>query len=127
MSQPGQTTSPTLQNEIAELMGEISFQKVILQSIDDSVKNREAAEREVRGEIKALESKLRALRRGGTTASQSSSSHREIPSSSNASSETNTSYRSTYEEHSPAPDPTYCMSPPSICFFLVDCAAPSRD
>jgi chromosome segregation ATPase len=55
-----------------ELIEEIAFQKVLLNSIDDSVQNREAAEDEVKEEIRELDSRLRALRRN-TKASQSSS------------------------------------------------------
>src|SRR3984885_13405471 len=47
-----------------ELMNEISFQKVLLSSIDDSVEDRDAAEDEVRTEIRRLENELRALKRG---------------------------------------------------------------
>lgn len=53
-------------------MSEIAFQKVLLSSIDDSVENRDEAEEEVRNEIKTLEKKLRALKRGTiSSASQS--------------------------------------------------------
>lgn len=65
-------SSTAAQQAMAELLSEITFQKVLLSSIDDSVGNRESAEREVRQEIKALESQLRSLRRGTTMASNSS-------------------------------------------------------
>ncbi|KAE9365444.1 hypothetical protein N431DRAFT_353892 [Stipitochalara longipes BDJ] len=53
------------------LLNELAFQKVLLNSIDDTVQNRDAAEEEVRGEIQALEKQIRDLRRGSTTASNS--------------------------------------------------------
>jgi hypothetical protein len=53
------------------LLNELAFQRVILNSIDDTVQNREAAEEEVRAEIRALEKQIRALKRGTTTASNS--------------------------------------------------------
>lgn len=53
-------------------MSEIAFQKVLLQSIDDSVENREEAEAEVRNEIRILEKQLQTLKRGtASSASQS--------------------------------------------------------
>ncbi|KUJ08350.1 uncharacterized protein LY89DRAFT_711734 [Mollisia scopiformis] len=75
MSQPMHPSSQAAQAEIQELINEISFQKVLLSSIDDSVQNREAAEDEVKEEIRQLEAQLRALRRSTTTtASQLTSS-----------------------------------------------------
>lgn len=53
------------------LLNELAFQRVILNSIDDTVQNREAAEEEVRAEIRSLEKQIRALKRGATTASNS--------------------------------------------------------
>jgi len=50
------------------LLNELAFQKVLLNSIDDTVQNREAAEEEVRAEIRALEKQIRELKRGTTTA-----------------------------------------------------------
>jgi uncharacterized coiled-coil protein SlyX len=53
------------------LLNELAFQKVLLNSIDDTVQNREAAEEDVRAEIRALEKQIRDLKRGSTTASNS--------------------------------------------------------
>ena len=53
------------------LLNELAFQKVLLNSIDDTVQNREAAEEEVRAEIRTLEKQIRDLKRGSTTASNS--------------------------------------------------------
>lgn len=53
------------------LLNELAFQKVLLNSIDDTVQNRDDAEEEVRGEIRALEKQIRELRRSSTTASNS--------------------------------------------------------
>ncbi len=79
MSQPQQAGSQASQQAINELIEEIAFQQVLLASIDGSVQNREAAEAEVREENRALESQLRALKRGTTTTASnsqlSSSSH----------------------------------------------------
>jgi uncharacterized coiled-coil protein SlyX len=50
------------------LLNELAFQKVLLNSIDDTVQNREAAEEEVRAEIRTLEKQIRDLKRGTTTA-----------------------------------------------------------
>lgn len=83
MSQSLPGSSQTMSAEIQELQHEIAFQEVLLESIDDTVVDREAAENEVKEEIRALESQLRALRRRTTTtASQSGSSQH--PSSSRA-------------------------------------------
>jgi len=73
MSQP-QQGSQASQIEIEELMSEITFQRTLLQSIDDSVENREEAEQEVREEIKALQKKLKALQRSTTVTASSSDS-----------------------------------------------------
>lgn len=59
-------------------MSEIAFQKVLLSSIDHTVENREAAEAEVRTEIKTLEKTLRSLKHGATTSASQST---QIPSS----------------------------------------------
>ena len=69
MSQQTQTqgASRASEQEIAELMNEIAFQKVLLASIDESVLDRSNAENEVRAEIKTLEKQLRDLKRRGTT------------------------------------------------------------
>jgi hypothetical protein len=84
MSQALGATPQANQRAIDALMEEIAFQKVLLDSIDDSVENREEAEDEVRAEIKTLEKQLRTLRRGpGTTKSASQSTT--IPSQSAAS------------------------------------------
>ncbi len=53
------------------LLSELAFQKVLLNSIDDTVQNRKAAEEEVRAEIRTLEKQIRDLKRGTTTASNS--------------------------------------------------------
>lgn len=64
-----------------ELMNELAFQKVLLSSIDNTVQNREAAESEVRAEIRSLEKQIRDLKRGATnTASQSGASTSSQPS-----------------------------------------------
>jgi uncharacterized coiled-coil protein SlyX len=52
------------------LLNELAFQKVLLSSIDDTVQNREAAEEEIRAEIRALEKQIRNLKRSTTAASQ---------------------------------------------------------
>lgn len=69
MSQPTHAATQALEEQIAGLMSEIAFQKVLLASIDDTVQNREAAEDEVRYEIKILEKQLRALRKPRTPTS----------------------------------------------------------
>ena len=56
--------SQATQEAVDDLMDEIRFQRVILSSIDDSVEDREAAEEEVRAEIKRLEKKMKILKRG---------------------------------------------------------------
>ncbi|TVY81741.1 putative ATP-dependent helicase [Lachnellula suecica] len=62
-----------VQREIEELQDELGFQRVMLRSIDDSVQDRENAEREVKQEIATIEKRLKMLKRGtGTTASKSS-------------------------------------------------------
>jgi hypothetical protein len=53
------------------LLNELAFQKVLLNSIDDTVQNRDVAEEEVRAEIRALEKQIRDIRRSSTTASNS--------------------------------------------------------
>jgi uncharacterized coiled-coil protein SlyX len=77
---------------ITELLDELSFQKALLNSLDDSVENQEEAEDEVRKEIKAIEKKIRDLRRGttstasdfaGPSASQDSQTLSSQPSSNN--------------------------------------------
>jgi len=73
MSQPQQGSQAT-QEEIAELESEISFQKVLLSSIDDSVEDREEAEQEVRKEIYRLQKQLKAARRGTIGAASTSQS-----------------------------------------------------
>ena len=47
-----------------ELAEEIEYQRVLLQSLDDSVEDREQAEAEIAAEIKRLERRLKALRAG---------------------------------------------------------------
>ena len=66
-----QAAASASEQEIAELMNEIAFQKVLLASIDDSVQDRANAESEVRAEIKTLEKQLRELKRRGTTSTAS--------------------------------------------------------
>lgn len=63
------------------LLNELAFQKVLLNSIDDTVQNREAAEEEARAEIRALEKQIRDLKRGSTTASNSQPSQNRSSSS----------------------------------------------
>lgn len=72
MSRSQQVASQASQAEIEDLIHEIAFQKVLLQSIDDSVENRESAETEVRAEIKRLEKRLKDLRRSATTTASNS-------------------------------------------------------
>jgi hypothetical protein len=60
-------TSQVPSDEAKELVNKIDFQKYLLTSIDDSVQNRETAENEVEGEIRKLESQLRALTHNTTT------------------------------------------------------------
>jgi uncharacterized coiled-coil protein SlyX len=68
MSQPQPpASSQATQDAIRELVNEIAFQKVLLSSIDDSVDDREAAEDEVRAEIKKLEKEIKNLKRGSTS------------------------------------------------------------
>jgi hypothetical protein len=55
--------SQATEEAVRELMNEISFQRVLLASIDDTVDDREAAEDEVRAEIRNLEKELRDLKR----------------------------------------------------------------
>ena len=69
MSSSQLTGSTAVQYEIEELMSELMLQKVLLSSIDESVEDREAAEIEIRAEIKALERRLKDLRRGPTSSS----------------------------------------------------------
>ncbi|KAF4637235.1 hypothetical protein G7Y89_g851 [Cudoniella acicularis] len=65
--------SEATQRLIEDTFEELSFQKVLLASIDDTVTNREDAEAEVRQEIKTLEKRIKELKRGGrSSASQSS-------------------------------------------------------
>ena len=47
---------------IEELSEEITFQKIILRSIDDATLDREQAEANVKAEIRGLESRVRALK-----------------------------------------------------------------
>ncbi len=75
MSQPSPSVVAAIRKEMEDIMSEITFQKVLLSSIDDSVHNREAAENEVRAEIKSLEDKLRDLKRSTTTAASNSQLH----------------------------------------------------
>ncbi|KAI6714769.1 hypothetical protein JHW43_002737 [Diplocarpon mali] len=49
--------------EMEEIREEISFQHILLESIDDEVKDREKTEKDVRNEIRSLDRKLRDLRR----------------------------------------------------------------
>jgi hypothetical protein len=64
MSQPQQHISPAVQREIDELIGEITFQRVLLESIDDTVPDRQEAELEVTNEIRNLEHQIKRLKRG---------------------------------------------------------------
>lgn len=75
-----QAASSQMTQEMSELKEEILFQKVLLQSIDDHVLDREAAEQEVRDEIHSLERRFKQLKRA-TKASSSSSSSSSKPSS----------------------------------------------
>ncbi|KAK0105181.1 hypothetical protein ONS95_004422 [Cadophora gregata] len=72
-----QTASFQVTQEMRDLKEEILFQKVLLQSIDDNVQDREAAEQEVRHEIHSLERQLNRLKR----AAQGSSGFSSKPSS----------------------------------------------
>ena len=78
MSSSTAALSPAQQQEMNELMSEIAFQKVLLSSVDENVENRAEAEDEVRAEIKLLEKKIRALKRGTTIAASQST---QLPSS----------------------------------------------
>lgn len=78
------------------LLSELAFQKALLNSIDDTVQNREAAEEEVRAEIRALEKQIRDLKRGATTASNS-----QPPGSASQSSQS----RSSFFSKKPGPAP----------------------
>ncbi|OWP03759.1 hypothetical protein B2J93_7246 [Marssonina coronariae] len=49
--------------EMEEIREEISFQHILLESIDDEVQDREKTEKDVRNEIRSLDRKLRDLRR----------------------------------------------------------------
>jgi phage shock protein A len=108
------------------LLNELAFQKVLLSSIDDTVQNREAAEEEVRAEIRSLEKQIRVLKRRTTTttASNSQSSASSQPSqtqSSNPGKASNTATRdglSTasamdgYLSELPCPSHLKCAQPP---------------
>lgn len=70
-----QATEEAIKEVIRELINEISFQKVLLASIDDSVDDREAAEDEVRTEIWRLEREVSELKRGsGSTITEPATS-----------------------------------------------------
>ncbi|KAH8588528.1 SNF2 family N-terminal domain-containing protein [Bisporella sp. PMI_857] len=69
MSQP---LSPASQAAVTDVVEEIEFQKVLLASIDNSVKNREEARAEVKAEIRRLEKQLKTLRLGKDTAASHS-------------------------------------------------------
>jgi hypothetical protein len=98
MSQPTQTQAAAraFEQEAAELMNEIAFQKVLLASIDESVQDRSNAENEVRAEIKTLEKQLRDLKRRGTCTT-STASKPETSLSSQQSSEATSSASSTHK------------------------------
>lgn len=63
-----------IQAQIQNLLEEIAFQRVLLESIDDSVLNREVAQKEIEDEILTLQRQVKALKRGTTAAASSSSS-----------------------------------------------------
>jgi hypothetical protein len=75
MSQPDQVVSVEVQLEIDDLIGEIAFQRVLLESIDDTVQNRHEAELEVRKEIRNLESQVKRLKRGTTGGTPTASNY----------------------------------------------------
>lgn len=115
--------SQAAQEAIRELMGEISFQKVLLSSIDDSVDDREAAEDEVRTEIKALQDQLRALKRESglsTTESEESSTSHEAGAASggNYSSDVPGSDMDDVPVSLASPQPSASNSPGSFSEFL---------
>lgn len=79
MSQLHQAIAPAVQSQINDLIEEIAFQRVLLESMDDTVVNRQQAELDVRKEIRDLENQVKRLRRGTTagapTASNSSNTN----------------------------------------------------
>jgi phage shock protein A len=81
------------------LLNELAFQKVLLNSIDDTVQNREAAEDEVRAEIRALEKQIRELKRGSTTASQPQPSGSSQSSQNKSSSSSKKTQRRDWKRH----------------------------
>jgi hypothetical protein len=76
------------------LLNELAFQKVLLASIDDTVQNRQAAEEEVRAEIRSLEKQIRMLKRCTT----STASHSQFTSGSTQPSQTQSSNLSTISD-----------------------------
>jgi hypothetical protein len=64
MASPVAASSPEVYMSAEELAEEIEYQRVLLQSLDDSVEDREQAEAEIAAEIKRLERRLKALRAG---------------------------------------------------------------
>lgn len=73
MSQLYQAASPVVQGQINELIEEIAFQRVLLESMDDTVVNRQQAELDVRKEIRDLENQVKRLRRGTTAGTPTAS------------------------------------------------------
>ncbi|TVY19000.1 putative ATP-dependent helicase [Lachnellula arida] len=73
MADSQQAAAASQTPEMEELMDELCFQKVLLQSIDHTVQDKEDATQQVKLEIAGLEKKLKDLRRGRQpTASNSS-------------------------------------------------------
>ena len=64
MASPAAASSPEVYMSAEELAEEIEYQKVLLLSLDVNVEYRKEAEAEIKGEIKSLEKRLKALRAG---------------------------------------------------------------
>ncbi|CZS91523.1 related to DNA repair protein RAD16 [Rhynchosporium graminicola] len=75
-----EAASSQMTHEVNDLQEEIAFQRVLLSSIDHNVKDREAAEQDVRNEIHSLESKLNRLKRAAKASTSKSSSQTLQPS-----------------------------------------------
>lgn len=108
MSHPAsQPSSQALSPEVRELLNEIAFQKVLLNSLNDTVENREEAEREISAEIKTLEKQLRHLKRCTTsTASNCTPSASQFFSQATPSNSTTTKPAAMESNHSRPPGNT---------------------
>jgi hypothetical protein len=64
MASPAAASSPEVYMSAEELAEEIEYQRVLLQSLNEGVEDREQAEAEITAEIKSLEKRLKAIRSG---------------------------------------------------------------